>query len=79
MGRSIRFTKRADRSFENTIAYLKSEFGETTAQKFKTRFYKFLDIIPDYPQIGTLADESRKIYSFLKSQQQFSTDSQKQK
>ena len=64
MALKISWTKRADKKFDQTIAYLENEWSQTVARNFVERFYNLLDLLVQYPEIGTLEVEEKNIRSF---------------
>lgn len=69
MGRQIRFTKTADKRFDEILEYLNVEFGPTSVDRFLERTYSFFDILVDFPQIGKLDDKHKGIYGFVLEKQ----------
>ena len=65
MVRKIRFTKKADKRFDEILIYLNREFGQTSVVDFIERTYSFFDIIVDFPQIGRIQDKEKGIYGFV--------------
>ncbi len=65
MVRKIRFTKKADKRFDEILVYLNREFGQTAAVDFLERTYSFFDIIVDFPQTGRIQDKEKGIYGFV--------------
>jgi plasmid stabilization system protein ParE len=45
----IRWTKKADRSYQKILAYTVRNFGDTVANSFIQRTFKLLDIIKENP------------------------------
>jgi len=65
----IIWTPEAAEDFEEIQDYLLREFGEIVLQRFTERVFSFLDLLEDYPHIGTIQQEERKIRSFVISKQ----------
>jgi plasmid stabilization system protein ParE len=61
----IVWNKRASRQLAELQSYLQNEFGEKTAQAFTYRIFKFLELLGQYPQIGTLENPEKDIRGFL--------------
>jgi len=65
MVRKIRFTKKANKRFDEILTYVDRKFGRATAIKFIERTYSFFDVIVEHPQIGRLEDRQKDIYGFV--------------
>ncbi len=65
MVRKIRFTKKADKRFDEILTFLNTEFGQSAVVNFLERTYSFFDIIIDFPQIGRIQDRQKGIYGFV--------------
>ncbi len=61
----IVWNKRASKQLADLQSYLQDEFGEKTAQTFTYRIFKFLELLVNYPQIGTLESPGKEIRGFL--------------
>lgn len=61
----IVWNKRAGKQLAELQSYLQKEFGEKTAQTFTYRVFKFLELLAQYPQIGTLENPEKDIRGFL--------------
>lgn len=69
MVKEIKITKRANQKLLKTAKYLEEEFGFSVAQNFSVRVIDFLEILAQYPQIGTCVDNKKKVYGFVLSKQ----------
>jgi len=65
MALTIFWTKRADKKFEKIIGYLQKEWNDLVAQNFVRKVYRFLDVVSEYPQIGTVENKEHKIRGFV--------------
>ena len=65
MALEIYWSKRADAKFDNIIEYLEAEWGEGVTGAFVKKVYDFLDILIEFPEIGTLEHAERKIRGFV--------------
>jgi plasmid stabilization system protein ParE len=65
----ILFTERADRNYHSIKEYITEKFGERTAQAFSNKLLDFLEILKNYPQLGSLEVENKNIYGFQFSKQ----------
>ncbi len=60
----IVWSKRADKKFDKIIAYLQNEWGKNATSSFVKKVYDFLDILSEFPEIGTIEHNGRKIRGF---------------
>jgi len=65
MARKIIWTKRANNKLNQVIDYLGKEWGENVTQSFVTRVYAVVELISDYPEIGTVENSTKNIRGFL--------------
>ena len=63
MALEIVWTKRADKKFDKIIEYLSMMWGEKVITSFVKKVYDFLDILAEFPEIGTLEHKDRNIQS----------------
>ena len=61
----IVWNKRASKQFEKIQDYLISEFGERVTEEFTNRVFNFLDLLANYPDIGTIENKDKNIRGFL--------------
>lgn len=52
MVKSIEWNKRALRKMRETVAYLKTEFSDNTANKYVDNVYDVIERLKDYPFLG---------------------------
>ncbi len=64
MALEIYWTRRADKKFDQIIDYLLKEWGEDVAKVFTRKVYDFLDILSEFPEIGTIENKERGIRGF---------------
>lgn len=69
MVRKIKLTSKADKKFASVLLYLTGEFGAASAKKFLNRTQSFLNILADFPTIGTLEDKEKAIFAFVLEKQ----------
>ena len=62
---TIFFTPSAQKKLESIWYYLKSEFGEKSAIKFKEKTIRFLNTLLEFPEIGVLEVPEKNIRSYL--------------
>jgi plasmid stabilization system protein ParE len=64
MALEIVWTSRAQRKFDNILLYLQEEWGEQATRNFVRKVYRFLELLAEYPGLGTLENEEKKIRGF---------------
>ena len=64
MALKIYWTKRADKKFDQILDYLLTEWGERVAKAFTRKIYDFLDILSEFPEIGTIENKEKGIRGF---------------
>jgi plasmid stabilization system protein ParE len=65
MALRILWSKRADKKFDNILDYLSTEWGEKVTGSFVKKVYDFLDILVEFPEIGSLENAEREIRGFV--------------
>ncbi|MCF8298935.1 MAG: type II toxin-antitoxin system RelE/ParE family toxin [Saprospiraceae bacterium] len=65
----IKWTKRAQKSFDNTVEYLQDEWSINSSKKFVRKVNKFIEILKLQPQIGKSEIIRNDIRSFVISRQ----------
>lgn len=65
----IKWTKRAEVSFDNIYQYIKLKFGENTAKKFVSQSFEVLELLSLYPKMGTIENSDKGIFGFVLSEQ----------
>src|SRR5665647_627047 len=61
MALKIHWTKRADKKFDKIIDYLLVEWNEKVTKSFVKNVYDLIDILAEYPEIGTLENKEKGI------------------
>ena len=64
MALEIEWSKRADNSFDRIIDYLNAEWGDHVVQVFVRKTYDFLEILAEFPEIGSLQVQEKGIRGF---------------
>ena len=64
MALEIYWTKRADKKFDKILEYLQREWGKNVAKAFTKKVYEFLDILSEFPEIGTIENKEKGIRGF---------------
>jgi plasmid stabilization system protein ParE len=54
MALEVFWSKKADLNFDSIIDYLQSEWGESSIKLFVKKVYEILDLLIEYPEIGSL-------------------------
>lgn len=65
----IKWTKRAEINFHNTVDYIHSEWGLISAKKFFRKVKMLLITLKNQPKIGRIEIEEKRIRSFVFSKQ----------
>ena len=65
MALTIYWSKKADEKFDQVIKYLVDEWGENVTRAFVRKVYDFLDILSEFPEIGTVENIERNIRGFV--------------
>ena len=65
MALKIYWSKRADTKFDNILDYLNTEWGEVVTSAFVKKVYDFLDILIEFPEIGSVENSNRNIRGFV--------------
>ncbi len=60
----IEWSKRADKSFDRIIEFLQTGWGEQVVRAFVKKTYDFLDILAEFPEIGSIQVKDREIRGF---------------
>lgn len=65
----ILLTRRAVRNFRSIVNHIQSEWGEGAAEVFEQKTINFLDLLADFPEIGTVEFDEKQIRGFLLTRQ----------
>ncbi len=65
MALDIYWSKRADKKFDKIIGYLDEEWGEAVTKAFVKKVYDFIDILIEFPEIGSIEHAERNIRGFV--------------
>ena len=60
----IEWSKRADKSFDRIIDFLQAEWGDQVVKAFVKKTYDFLEILAEFPEIGSIQFQERGIRGF---------------
>ena len=64
MALEIKWSKKADQKFDKILEYLILNWGENVTKNFVKKVYDFLDILAEYPEIGSVENEKKGIRGF---------------
>jgi plasmid stabilization system protein ParE len=64
MALKIVWSKRADLKFDQIISYLIDKWGEKSAKQFIGRVFDFLEILSEFPEIGSVENNEKNIRAF---------------
>jgi plasmid stabilization system protein ParE len=65
MALEIDWSSRADKKFDKILEYLVKEWGNKVTTSFVKKVYDFLDILSEFPEIGTLENKEKGIRGFV--------------
>ncbi len=65
MALKIKWSKYADRSFDQILEYLQTKWGDSVTRAFVRRTYDFLDLLAEFPEIGSLENAENQIRGFV--------------
>jgi plasmid stabilization system protein ParE len=65
MALEIVWSSRADNKFDKILEYLVKEWGNNVTKSFVKKVYDFLDILSEFPEIGTLENKEKGIRGFI--------------
>ncbi|PWD97553.1 type II toxin-antitoxin system RelE/ParE family toxin [Marinilabilia rubra] len=64
MALNLYWSKKADRKFDVIINYLLDEWGKQATKTFVQKVYEFLDLVVEFPEIGTMENAEKQIRGF---------------
>lgn len=65
MALEIFWSKKADNKFDKILDYLSAKWGERVTSAFVKKVYDFLDVLVEFPEIGTLENVEQNIRGFI--------------
>lgn len=65
MALEIFWSKRADIKFDRILEFLMEEWGEVVTRSFVKKVYEFLDVVVEFPEIGTIENANKNIRGFV--------------
>jgi plasmid stabilization system protein ParE len=69
MALTIRWSTRADIKLDQLIIYLETEWGENVVKAFMRKLYDFLEILSEFPEIGSMQYPDKQIRGFALTKQ----------
>jgi len=64
MALEIQWSKRADKKFDLIIGYLLVEWNERVTKSFVQKVYDLIDVLAEFPEIGTIEHKEKGIRGF---------------
>jgi len=65
MALEIVWSKRTDEKFDLILDYLTKEWSTKVTKAFVKKVYDFIDILSEFPEIGTLENRDKAIRGFV--------------
>ena len=65
MALTVYWTKRADKKLSSITDYLNREWGEVVVKNFVKILDEFLDILSEFPEIGSIENPHKNIRGFV--------------
>jgi len=65
MALKIKWSKYADQSSDRILGYLEAEWAENVTRAFVLRTYEFLDLLAEFPEIGSIENPEKQIRGFV--------------
>lgn len=65
----IFFTKRASRNYKSIKKYISGEFGSLVAEVFKNKLIDFIELLKNFPELGSMEVAEKGIRGFQFSKQ----------
>ena len=59
MARVIKWSKHANIKYSQILEFLENRWGASVTKAFVKRTYEFLDLLIEFPEIGSIENESR--------------------
>ena len=64
MAKEIVWSIRANHKFDTILNYLEGEWDEKVTSNFVKRVYDFLDLLAEFPELGTIENQTKNIRGF---------------
>jgi plasmid stabilization system protein ParE len=65
MALEIYWSKKADKRFDEILVYLESEYGEPTTNKFVKKVFDFIELLSEFPELGSIENKKHNIRGFV--------------
>jgi len=65
MVKKVIWNRRASNSFNSIIEYLQQEWGNNVTKNFVTRTYQIIELLSEFPEIGTIENKEKQIRGFV--------------
>ena len=65
MALEINWSKKADKKFDKIIEHLTKKWGENAAKAFVKKVFEFLDILSEFPLIGSIEKRDLNIRGYV--------------
>lgn len=65
MAKVVKWSKHADKKYDKIIDYLIDEWGENATRAFIKKTFEFLDLLVDFPEIGSIENADSQICGFV--------------
>ena len=66
---TIKVSKRAEKSFRSIKDFIMEKWGELVADAFEQKIINFLDLLEEFPEIGTIEFPEKRLYGFQLTKQ----------
>jgi len=64
MALKIVWSKRAYQKFDQITSYIQAKWGEKPTREFISKVFDFLEILSEYPELGSLENKENNIRGF---------------
>ena len=64
MALEIKWSKKADQKFDNILKYLALQWGEGVTKNFVKKTYDLLDVLAEFPELGSIENQEKGIRGF---------------
>ena len=64
MALTISWTKRASENLDNILEYLENQWGDQVVRRFIKDVYYFMELLAEFPEIGSLENKEKNIRGF---------------
>lgn len=64
MALKIFWSRRADKRFDDIIIFLQEKWGPQVTTTFVRKVYDFLEVLSEFPELGTIENKEKNIRGF---------------